>query len=448
MTLILTDICFNANTLLDKTDLDNNAVLTELLDLHQYHCGEAATCGSSEHVEPSEFRIPAPCCVPCSCLPSCVELQNCCPGSRNRTQTVPMTTSGLGSTVIENETIEADNGMILERKNLVTSIRTDENESELNEIDELHNGNSTDFDTKDSEVVKMDEIDRANKKCTRPQVFYRPNRYLDSSAYMMVTTCPEDKLSIDKCNAGMDNVELLDMIPVTSKLSGLTYKNKYCLICHEKLQPEHIIDWTAEIVSSGARRERVFLPSIETIKGNLMTAITTLSNMHFVPGDKSLTRPCKASDIISCNQTGLWDNYDELTETLCFHGYHLPIIHKIDKHPLTFKNIACLTCNTGRGMSENSLSCDYWEDPGQNRHQWGFSVTLNVKFQYSDRLIENNNPQKIRFSEVLRGTLPVLSWQPISLFISEHISSYSAYILINNCSLIWYRFCFQEMNTF
>ena len=71
-----------------------------------------------------------------------------------------------------------------------------------------------------------------------------------------------------------------------------------------------------------------------------------------------------------------------------------------------------------------------------------------AQFQYSDRLIEHSNPQIITFSEVLREALTVLSWQPISLFISEHISSYSAYILINNCSFIWYRFCSPEMNTF
>ena len=75
-------------------------------------------------------------------------------------------------------------------------------------------------------------------------------------------------------------------------------------------------------------------------------------------------------------------------------------------------------------------------------------LNIGAQFQYSDRLIENSNPQKFTFSEVLHGALPVLSWQPISLFTSEHISSCSAYILINNCSFICYRFCFREMNTF
>ena len=77
-------------------------------------------------------------------------------------------------------------------------------------------------------------------------------------------------------------------------------------------------------------------------------------------------------------------------------------------------------------------------------HLMSLKIMLNIgaQFQYSDRLIENSNPQNIKFTEVLRGALPVLSWQPISLFISEHISSYSACILINICSFIWYRFCF------
>ena len=83
-------------------------------------------------------------------------------------------------------------------------------------------------------------------------------------------------------------------------------------------------------------------------------------------------------------------------------------------------------------------------------HVMSLKIMLNIgaQFQYSDRLIENSNPQKITFSEVLHGALPVLSWQPISLFISGHISSYSAYKLINNCSFIWYTFCFRELNTF
>ena len=71
-------------------------------------------------------------------------------------------------------------------------------------------------------------------------------------------------------------------------------------------------------------------------------------------------------------------------------------------------------------------------------------LNIGAQFQYSDRLTENSNPQKITFSEVLRRALSVLSWQPISLFISEHISSYSAYILKNNISLYGIGFVFER----
>ena len=43
------------------------------------------------------------------------------------------------------------------------------------------------------------------------------------------------------------------------------------------------------------------------------------------------------------------------------------------------------------------------------RNLWG-ELSIIPQFQYSDRLIENSDPQKIRFSEVLLGALLVLSW--------------------------------------
>ena len=61
---------------------------------------------------------------------------------------------------------------------------------------------------------------------------------------MMVTTCPrgfKDEIMNEKCATGVLDVALRDMIPVTSKLSGLTYKNKHCLVCNEKLGAENLV---------------------------------------------------------------------------------------------------------------------------------------------------------------------------------------------------------------
>ena len=83
-------------------------------------------------------------------------------------------------------------------------------------------------------------------------------------------------------------MKLLDMIPVTSKLSGLTYKYKHCLICNEKIQANHIMEWTAEIVSYGGSRRPIFFPSPDSIVNTLKEIRTAFSNVHFTPGDESL----------------------------------------------------------------------------------------------------------------------------------------------------------------
>ena len=239
---------------------------------------------------------------------------------------------------------------------------TDDNKINLHELDKLRIKNRTQI-TKDSEGLDMNVLDITNDKCIRPQALYYPNIFLDSQAYMMVVHCPDefrDKMTIDKCNAGMDWAKLLDIIPVTSKLSGLTYKNKYCLMCNEKLQADHVIKWKVEIVSRGVHREHLFFSSPDLIVDALIQNNMALSNVHFIPGDEILTRPCKAFDIISCNETGLWDIYNEEMEAPCLEGYQLPIISKIDKQPFTLKNIACLHCNTGSELNKERLSCEYW----------------------------------------------------------------------------------------
>ena len=207
---------------------------------------------------------------------------------------------------------------------------------------------------------------------------------------MMVVNCPEefkDKLISDKCTAGVHAASLLDMVPVTSKQSGLTYKNKYCLACNEKIQEDQIIEWRAEIVSYGEGREHRFFPSPDFIVKELRQTMKAFGNVHFVPGNENFTRSCgTAFDIVSCNETGLWEVYNQSMETLCSDGYPLPVIEKIDDHRSgTFKNIACLHCNTRRDLNIERLSCRYWERQ-RELELWTrqFSAALNLRSQVSD----------------------------------------------------------------
>ena len=374
MTLIRTDICIGANGLMEETNNDSDLLLPKLRELHQYHCGETATCGSSEHMEPSKFAIPVPCCMPCSCLSSCVEQQNCCPWSVNGTTSeldYPDQDKGESKT---NDRLMLDDKDDNEHWN-----HTGVKEEEQHALDRARFANSTELDTENFETSNLKE----HEICIRPQIIYRPNMYLDSEAYKVVVTCPDDfkdKVTIDRCTAELDELSLVDMIPVTSKLSGITYRNKDCLRCNENIQSKQITEWRAEIVSSSKEYNHVFFPNPETIIDIVIKRINGFTNIQFKPVEEKLSKRCVTYDIMSCNQTGLWDIYDALIEKVCLEGYQLPIISTIEKQTLLFKNIACLYCNFGEEMVGNRLICGYWK----YKRLPFFSLSLNLRSTISN----------------------------------------------------------------
>ena len=363
----LTVICCAATSLQTNTNaVGRYDVLKSHIELHQYHCGEAATCGSNEHVEPSEFVIPVPCCIPCSCLPSCVEQRNCCPWSVNGTRGVATTTeSELDYPDPEKENDLTYDEMVLDENDAKIWNKTDESTQEQRGLGRAFTENRINFNKGDSGSLNMNHTENANEKCIRPQVNYELNRQLDSQAYMMVATCPngfKDKLVVDKCIAEKRNSQTswVDVIPVTSNLSGLTYKNKYCLLCNEELQQDHITEWRAEIVSLSAFGYYILYLNPDAILDNFIEKriLSAFSNIHFVPTENDLAKRCDLYDITSCNQTGLWDDYDELAEKVCMDGYQLPIMASIDTR-LTFKNIGCLRCNLAEGLVKSRLECGF-----------------------------------------------------------------------------------------
>ena len=70
----------------------------------------------------------------------------------------------------------------------------------------------------------------------------------------MVTTCKEtfrDKKISDKCHTAMEKKDIIEMLPVTSERTNLTYINRFCLMCNEaNLTDDDIVDfWDAKIVT-------------------------------------------------------------------------------------------------------------------------------------------------------------------------------------------------------
>ena len=208
----------------NETNKESDALLSKLLYLHQDHCGETATCGSSEHVEPSEFVIPVSCCIPCSCLPSCMEQHNCCPWWVNGTRRVLLELHEQNNIVPEIGT-NITNDRLIPQGNDDITLTTNDNKTVIHGMDRASSENRTSEIEADSVALDSNAVKIPTTKCIRPQAIYKRNIYLDSPAYMMVVNCPDkfkDILISDKCTAGVHAASLLDMVPVTSKQSGLT----------------------------------------------------------------------------------------------------------------------------------------------------------------------------------------------------------------------------------
>ena len=112
--------------------------------------------------------------------------------------------------------------------------------------------------------------------------------FLDSQASEMVTTCPEwfkDVKIIEKCHAGMENDNILDIIPVTSTLAGMTYANIFYADCNgiSANATSKFHDWQPSLVGLVVYLPyRTFLLP-ELIVEEMNGHNAGRENIHFVP---------------------------------------------------------------------------------------------------------------------------------------------------------------------
>ena len=410
-TTILVSLCLTGKILVGRAnDYNSDDLLAFLLNLHKLHCGEAAIChvtsGNGSHVEPTPAMFPRPCCVPCSCLSTCEAHRNCCPSDQRLWKASEFVTpSSLSDNATKPHRLQdAFNAFIQpqqrdgdemrgktarrskrsNRRNASESLETNMKSlaEELSStrkttiISAINKGtypehishfksNGIDHDYENDAVSRGVET-----ACIRPQLFYRPNTHPDSDAYKMVISCPaelQDAILLEKCMKGQNNENIADVIPVTSKLSGLTYVNKYCLFCNELEQQSTLSfeEWQIQIIDENAEYHHVPLLHPQSIR---TLGYKHFFNVHFVRNNPSSMRKCNRYDIISCNQTGFWENYDETIEMVCRDGEDLPIIHTVNYNRMVFKNIACVHCNVPSGFSNGQLNCGYhYKVPIPNR---------------------------------------------------------------------------------
>ena len=344
------------------------------------------TCDSMTDDPRTIYAIPLPCCQPCPCLQPCTTKNICCPYFGVQTDSeshleashgistpkVQITHSGVTeSTDLSNPSVEPET--LYEN----TSILAKQQDKQL----EFDNSNPTDEVQSSTDAsILVQENTRPIALCEQPQVFHNPNYWIDSKAYMMVKYCWQGNMIVDKCYGDHVGKGISDMLPITSKRTGLTYWNKFCFICNEGDINDTVAEvWDAIIVDYRINYNHRFFHNPDMIVTDIENQYQNsgYSNIHFVPKRSTLARQCEAYDIVTCNKTGLWETYNENIENVCHEGHHLPILHRIDYDKLRFKNIACLYCNVDSSFNtDTALSCAYY--PPSSRKKYSYSLTMNT----------------------------------------------------------------------
>ena len=394
-----------------NTSNEQDKLLQFHLQLHKNHCGDVALCDNvTDHVVQLDFITPVPCCLPCSCSSTCRIQQNCCPGFELHTENATYIGARRGllkpnhanqsTNVAVNQGIEhmnignesrsmalADSGINRNEENLFdedtfrTSNLTEQAQpltEQAQPITEQAQSLTDDAKLKNNDTGTIDNY----TICIRPQVLYKPNIFVDSNAYMMVVACIEmfqGNRIVRECRGRHGKTDISEMVPVTSKLTGLTYVNKFCLMCNEgeTIEDAAIDMWEAKVVHYANNYHHRFVFNTFSLAQNILTISVGFSNIHFLPRTSNLVQQCETYDVSSCNQTGQWEIYDQMVENVCHHGHSLPILHRISNgsNAMRFKNIACVHCNLGSSFKDST--CGYFDFKHTEMHS--FSLTLNLR---------------------------------------------------------------------
>ena len=376
------------------------------MELYTASCGAAIFCANGTGV-----MIPAgyPCCLPCSCIPTCEQQHNCCPKIGVEAENL----IDSGREMVETDFTQSRRSTLgNSTKNTTRSMQqsttkhfdfTERMKRNLEDHPEkvqlrymtttLTNIDGTQEQASDAQDNGVDGVEPV---CFRPQVVNRPNWYLDSDAYLMVIKCRDDYgdyIIKDKCESGINKFDLAEILPVTSRRTGIAYANHFCLTCNEPDTDDNPILWEAKYVDFGR-----YTPAYLMLNPNEFIQLTVHNgNIHFTPVPSNHAQQCKNTVIDKCNQTGLWESFDENIEQICHLGENLPILHK----SMRYKNVACLHCNE-EGNFDGRPLCGFWIDLDTTEEN--YDLTLNIRDTTTDGKTENG---LIHESYLTQAVLPL-----------------------------------------
>ena len=180
---------------------------------------------------------------------------------------------------------------------------------------------------------------------TTKKLKYPPPATLQSPVWMITKCSPgvePNTINFERCTAIGPSSPLDSFVPVT--YAGVTYRNKYCAYCSGVDQTAVMKDWHVQLYCDD---------SVSLTDDNFVDKMEEKNcSMYFLQPDETQTQQCQRGyryEISTCNETGLWPYYDQLTDLACQSF--------IDPFNLTYKNYFCYLCNTDQFQPKENRTC-------------------------------------------------------------------------------------------
>ncbi|XP_071175170.1 uncharacterized protein [Mytilus edulis] len=192
--------------------------------------------------------------------------------------------------------------------------------------------------------------------CTETKLLQQNYHEPDAPLFIMVGKCNgKTSYRTRQCESTFSPGEHLQNGPVTSRKTGLTYRNKHCSQCFNE-SIKDLIPWRLEI-DCLKLTDFNFVSSYSEI---ISLATEQKCNIFYAVSD-SVRQPRNCSTVNEapgyvnkCNITETWQNYDSSIEYAC---------HHYDNRYKFFRNIFCFMCNPPKPTTLISECNDtgYWD---------------------------------------------------------------------------------------
>ena len=150
-----------------------------------------------------------------------------------------------------------------------------------------------------------------------------------------------DELVENLCENPDVDVSIYSIIPVTDGINH--FRNQFCAMCNDDTVLSELVAYTINI---GCNSPVAF--TYDKMK-QIITDESRECNVTFESPIGNDTHRCIPSLISTCNVTGLWQKYDELTERACKFF--------VDVFNLTYQNMFCYLCNSDTDVMPDQKEC-------------------------------------------------------------------------------------------